>query len=333
MTFLYFKKLLQLTIIVLSLSGCVGSFTHKAQDSEMPSWYINAPSNNTFFIYGEGESYSFSDAKNNALNSMASKLVVSIRSSISSSTKTSNNRNGNKYSKDVIKNLKIDVEKIKFTNATIEKSKKQEEKFYVLMKVDRQELFKNKKIEFDINDKRIMKVFDSTKGYGKLEQIHILQNIYPDIQKAKSQSIILNAINNDFKYDSYIEKYDSYIDKIAKLKNDLTIVVKSNSQNKYFKDSLIEILNQQQFKVSNSSSNDATIFLNNKVKYSIARGWNIAKVTTTISVISDNKIVSNKVLNSVGRSSTSQESALENASQNFLKKIQEKTLDRIIFNK
>ena len=53
---------------------------------------------------------------------MASRLVVSVGSSMKTSTKTSRDGAGNStYSKDVSKDLKVDVQKIKFTNAKVEK--------------------------------------------------------------------------------------------------------------------------------------------------------------------------------------------------------------------
>ena len=120
---------------------------------------------------------------------------------------------------------------------------------------------------------------------------------------------------------------------ITELKNNSSIMVKTNNSKRYFSDLLIDMLNQQQYKVSYTENSDVVVSLNNKVKYSIARGWNIAKVTTSISVMSKNKIISNTIISSVGRSSTSKESALENASQYFAKQIKEKTLDKVIFNK
>jgi uncharacterized protein (UPF0262 family) len=327
------KEILISLFIIASFNACVGNLTSVNQEENIPVWYINAPVNNTIFIYGEGQSTNLSDAKDNALNSMASKLIVSVGSSTSSITKTSLKNSVSSYSKDVTKDVQIDVQKIKFTNASVEKSKKIANEYYILMKVNRVELFDNKKKEFDINDNRLITEYNSLHRYGKLEQIHILQNIYPSIIKAKKESIILNAINNDFDNAPYMEKYDSYIDKITQLKNDSTIMVSTNNKEKYFADTLIDMLNQNQYKVSNSSNADLKVSLNNKVKYSIARGWNIAKVTSTISVISDDKIISNMIINSLGRSSTSKESALENASQNFLIQIQEKTLDKVLFNK
>lgn len=332
--FLHFKKLFTNALVLLSLSGCSGNLSLTKEDMKIPEWYINAPVNNTVFIYGEGESsVSVSDAKNNALNNMASKLVISVGSNMSSTTTSSRNDNGNSYSKDVTKYVKTNVGKIKFTNASTEKSVQIKESFYVLMKVNRQELFENKKKEFDIRDSRIETKYNSLGKYGKLEQIHILQTLYPTIKKAETQSIVLNAINNDFDQALYIKKYGSYIDKISEIKENSTIMVKTNNRKKYFSDSLIDILNQKQYRVSYTLDSDVIVSLNNKVKYSIARGWNIAKVSTTISVISNNKIISNTIITSLGRSSTSRESALENASTDFLEQIEEKTLDKVIFNK
>ena len=326
------KTIIALTA-TLFLSGCVGSLSPSKQDVQIPSWYLNAPSNNGTYIYGEGEGDSIKDAKNNALNSMASKLVVSVGSSIQTTTKATRGTSGSSYSKDITKDLKVDVQKIKFTNAKVEKSDKIANDFYILMKVNRIELFNNKKKEFDINDQRVTDQFNSLNNYKKLEQIHILQDMYPKVIAGKTKAVVLNAINNNFDQGVYIKKYDSYIDAIYDLKNDSTIKIKTNSKEKYFADGLIDMLNQQQYKISNSENSDILIKINNKIKYSIARGWNIAKVATTLSVISNNKIVSNKTISTLGRSSTSKESALEDASKSFLKQIKKETLDKVIFSK
>ncbi|MEA3384215.1 MAG: LPP20 family lipoprotein [Campylobacterota bacterium] len=328
------KKIILSTTAALLLSGCFGGkVVLKQERKQIPSWYLNAPINNSLFIYGEGKADSIQEAKDNALNSMASKLIVSVGSSVNTVTKTSRDNYGSSYSKDMKKDLKIDVQKVKFTNATVEKSSNIGDSFYILMKVNRQELFDNKKKEFDINDKSITSKFNSLKNYKKLEQVHILQDIYPNIINGKKQAIVLNTINNEFDHGVYLSKYDSFIDKIFNLKNNSTIKVQTNSKEKYFADGLIDLLNQQKYKVTTSTKGDILIKINNKVKYNLARGWNIAKVSTTLSVISNDKIVSNKIITTLGRSSTSKESALENASNEFVKKIKTETLDKVIFSK
>ena len=334
MKFLNSKILISSTLLLATFSGCVGELSLKKENNlSLPSWYINAPVNNKQFIYGEGEGSSLQEAKANALNSMAAKLVVNVSSSLQATTKTSTDNQGSKYSKDVTNDVKLDIEKIKFTNAKVEKSGTVSGKIYILMKVNREELFTNRKKEFDINDQRITKQINLLDNYPKLEQIHILQNIYPTIIDGKKSSIVLNAINNNFNHAPFMDKYDSYIDKIAELKNDSTIGIITNSKQRYFADSLIDMLNQEQYKITQNNSGDISIKLNNKIKYNMARGWNIAKVSTTLSVISANKIVSNRIITTIGRSSTSKQSALESASNSFKKQIQKEGLDSIIFSK
>jgi len=330
---LVFKNIVTLLLIIGFIAGCAQNTLLEKKENSIPLWYLNTPINNSQFIYGTGTALTIDDAKANGLNDMASRLVVSVGSTISSITKTSQDNSSSSYSKNVSKNIKVDIEKIKFSNAITEKNEYIQNNFYVLMKVDREELFSNKIKEFNVNDHRIETKITSLKKYAKLEQITILQTIYPIIIKAKKEAIILNAIKNSFNQAPYIKKYDSYIDMIDELKNNSKIMVKTNDKKKYFSDVLVDMLNQKQFKVSNNSQSDIIISLNNKIKYSIARGWNIAKVSTTISVISNSKIISNKIITTIGRSSTSKESALENASVDFAKQLQKQTLDKIIFQK
>ena len=110
----------------------------------------------------------------------------------------------------------------------------------------------------------------------------------------------------------------------------MSIKVITNNKEKYFANSLIDLLNQANYKISDQAP-DVKIKVDNKVRYSMARGWNIAKVTTTLSVISNNKTISNQIINTIGRSSTSKQSALQNASVRFAKKIKQKSLDKILF--
>ena len=53
----------------------------------------------------------------------------------------------------------------------LKKSLKVSDSFYVLMKVNRQELFENKKKEFDIIDRRLDEQYNSLSSLPKLEKI------------------------------------------------------------------------------------------------------------------------------------------------------------------
>jgi hypothetical protein len=77
------------------------------------------------FLYGEGENTTLEECENlNALNTMASRLVVSVSSSLQSNFDKINYfmEHQSSYSKDVSKDVKLEVQKIKFTNAVVEKN-------------------------------------------------------------------------------------------------------------------------------------------------------------------------------------------------------------------
>ncbi len=330
---LSFKKSIATLSLAVAFSGCIGGVAKK--EVPLPQWYLQAPSNTALFLYGEGEGNNLEEAKQNALNTMAASLVVSVSSSMQTNTKSILAVDGQaSYSKDVSKNLKVEVQKIKFTNAKVKNSETIGGKFYTLMEVNRQELFTQQKGEFDSKDSRIEELYSSLEGKAKLDQIHILQDMYPLLKEAKAQTIVLNAINNNFPYATYTKKYDSYMDKLDDIKSNCIVNVTTNQDEKYFSDNLIDLLNQNKFKISNNATNsDISIQLSTSPKYSIASGWNIAKVSTTLSVISNGKVVSNKIITSLGRSSTSTESALEDASKKFRAEIEKQTLDSVIFAK
>lgn len=319
-----------MVVFSLAFVGCVNS----KQDIEIPQWYLNSPANTGLFLYGSGDGENLEAAKSNALNNMAAGLVVSISSSLQTTTKTSVLNGKDSYSKDISKDVKVEVQKIKFTNATVKNSQLINGRFYVLMQVNRIDLFTQKKSEFDTRDNRIDELHGSLDGKSKLSQIYILQDMYPMIKEAKAQAIVLNAINNEFAYPLYVKKYDKYIDSLDDIKQACIVSVETSIQEKYFADHIVDMLNLNKFKISsNSSKSDVLIKVNVQPKYSMTNGWNIAKVTTTISVISDEKIVSNKIISTVGRSSTSQESALEDASKRFREELESVTLDKIVFGK
>lgn len=331
--YLNFKKSITVLSLAVVFTGCVGGMGAK-KEVPLPQWYLVAPTNSAQFLYGEGEGTSLEEAKKNALNTMASGLVVAVSSTMQTSTRTSTSESGNSYSKDVSKNVKLEVQKIKFTNAVVKNSEMVNGKFYTLMQVNRPELFAQQKGEFDSKDARADQLYSSLEGKGKLDQIHILQDMYPLLQEAKAQTIVLNAINNSFPYAIYTKKYDSYIDRLDDIKSNCVIHIASNANTKYFSDNLIDLLNQNKFKISSTPNNsDIEIQINSSPKYSVASGWNIAKVSTTLSVVSNGKVVSNKIISSVGRSSSSNESALEDASKRFREEILKQTLDSVIFAK
>lgn len=317
---------MSLFVVILS-SGCVSMGSKEVVS--IPNWYLNSPQNSATTLYGVGEGANLEDAKSSALNSMSSRLVVAVGSSLQKLT--SSDSNGG-YSKSITQDIKVDVEKIQFTNARVEKNAVVSGNVYVLMSVNRIELFNEKKKTFYIDDKGIDTIFDEGVSLPTLEKIYHIKKISPKIIDNRKKAFVLYAINNSFDYAPYFTKYDGYLAQIDKLKSELQISVSSNEKNRFFADEITQMLNEDGYKVVEYSSN-VQVNVTNKIRYSEYKGWQIAKVSTTVGVKSIGKTVSNKTINSTGRSSSTKENALQNAASYFKQTLQKDGIDSILFGK
>ncbi len=323
------KKYIYIVMISFLFLGCSKQPAQPTQQAKIPSWYLQAPKNNANFLYGTGESYDKQEAKANALSDMSSRLVVAVGSSMSMKTKSSTLEG---FSNDVSRDVKVEAKKIKFTNAIIDKIQAANGNIYVLMKVNKKELYKSKHKDFIAQDNRINAQYKTLKTKSALEQIFALQDLKPMLVKSKSKAIVLQALNNAFDSNSYIKKYNSHIDEIAKLKSSITVSIKSNNKNNFFLDVVSKTLNEDSYQISKNNSS-IQINLSNNIRYSKARNWHIAKVSTTIAVKTGAKTLSNQIVNSLGRSTSTKVNALNGASMNFEKRVREIGLNNILFKR
>ena len=325
---MFIKNIFLILLVILSFNSC-----GKNKQIDIPNWYLNSPQNNSQFLFGVGEGKNLKEAKLMALDDMSSRLMVTVDSLLNKNIQTSKNNTGlSTYNKDINFNIDIKTKKFQFTNIKVLNSTRLNNKFFVVLQVDRRKTFLEKQKQFYLLNKSIEDKYKQAQQLPILEKIYILQNIEKIVKKAQQKAFTLYAINNKFNYKTFLKNYQQYSNKIIKLKNNLKIKISSNEQSKIFLDQLTQLLNKNGYKTS-SKNYDVKIILNNRVKYSVSRGWQIVKVFTTISVSSDNKIIANQIINTIGRSGSTKENALANASKNFKNKISAMGLDKILFNK
>lgn len=330
MNFISFKTVFIFFFSLLLFLGCSKQKIQSddlllKQESE-PGWYIDPPKNNALYIYGAGYGESKSEAYKDALRSISSTFMIKLSSSLKSTTKSESFSGVDIYSKVFERNIKIVTEKIKFTNIEIYKTKKLKEGIYYLLRINRVAFFENIKKELEMEDQFLDKRFLSIKEYPKYEQFIMIKELIPKIEDLKTKVNILNIIDNSFEQSSYLEKYNSYIDRVENIKNALSFKIVSNLDKGYFKDVIFEFMGGKGLRLVGNTFSDIKIDLKNKVIYNKLPRWYIVKVTTTFLVISENKIVSSKIIRTVGRSTVSYEGALVDASKSFKYKLKEEDL-------
>ena len=317
-------KISFLLFITFFLINC--SNQQKEINNYLPLWYTKTIQNTNQYIYGKAQGFDLKEVKLLALEDMSNKLIVQIQSSILINKKTSSNL----YSKEIIQNIKQTSKNIIFSNYKVKKLQNISNTYYVLLEVNREKLFNNYKKEFDILNNTINTKYESSYNHSKFEQINILQSAYDKIDEAKEIIYILKALNNDFLYKDYLEFYEIIQIKVQSLKRNLKISLTNDNKHNLFKNYIAKLLNTNNYIITNKSK--LIINIKNITNYSKYYGWNIAKINTNINIIFNKKIISTNIITSVGRSVSSKNSALINASKDFNNKLQELGINKLLFN-
>jgi hypothetical protein len=258
------KKFL-FVLIFLFVAGCSQS---------VPQW-VNAPApDNQTYLYASAEGGSKKEAINEALSFIASKLQVNV-SSIFESTKgyyeTSNKKN---YFQKV-KNITISkIRDIPFINYEILKMKKTDDKYYVLIRINRRknanfliEKSKNELRELTpllgIKDKiKILKIYPQAikKLNETISNLYIAQTLYPSTE-IKKLIILAIKLKNAFE---------------EKLNGVSFFIVKSN-----FSNFLKEVFNSLNL---NTSQKGIKVYSHASYSYAKAAGYYVTTIRLLITL-------------------------------------------------
>jgi len=290
---------------------------------KIPDWFYAPPKSNKYF-YGAGEGRDIESSKVNALNFIASEIQTAVSSSFSKNEGYSNNNGKKDFYKSVKKKVRASVKKINFTNIEIMKTLKVNNKIYLLVRIDKQKLFNNLKTKFEMLDSKIDNEIKVSKKYSKLDQLITLNKVSSQIEDALSQASVLSILNPNFDITKYSNKYNQYLNQKTELLHEITFSV---SPNDLFGQKLIEILNQQDYKISSNS--DIKIILQEQVRNSTTYGMKIARITVNIKVTSKGKTLKSTSIEVKGISNTT-EQAKAKASINFKQKLQKIGINKLL---
>jgi len=184
------------TLPLLSLlGGCVANSPQKEITEPIPEWFMNTPNDTGNFYFGVGEGRSKDVAKNVALNDIASRISVTVKSTLSSEINQKIAKGKELITRNSQQKLLAQVKAIEFSNYNIDKMIVQNNRNYVLVKVNRIALYKKrlKKLNVKMNVTQIMDLLHK-KCYTKLARtaVHIVDK-YPgcsvgNIMETKAES-------------------------------------------------------------------------------------------------------------------------------------------------
>ena len=289
----------------------------------IPNWFYSPPKSQNYF-YGAGEGRNPDEAKNSALNYIASEIQTEISSEFSKTSEYSRSGSSISFYETAKQNINAEVSKISFSNIEILKTIKVNNEIYILLRVSKKELFRNLKTKFEILDSRIDSEIKTSENYSLLEQLITLNKLTPKIASALNQVMILAILNQNFNIQKYVKKYNYYIAKKSDIYHKLSFEITSNNQ---FAKKLIEVMNENNYKVSNNSNVKIRVIPN--LRYSTPYGMSVVRGTINIEVVANGKILTSTSLEVKGISNTKEE-ALAKAAINFKTQLEEKGLNKLL---
>jgi len=208
-------------IILIFLSAC-GS-------PEIPKWYVNTPKDNSLYFYATAEGYSKQNAIKNALNDIASRINVKISSNFVINKGIHNEKTYN----EIYQQINTQISNVSFNNYEILKTQKRDDKYYVLVRVNKQKLIKSLKTKTDLNLQNLK--FDNQTPIKKVISAYKILN---GLKKLKSDVFILESLGHDI---------NPYVIKIEKLENKAKTIItntKFSVKANRFKNATIEVLSR-----------------------------------------------------------------------------------------
>jgi len=290
------------------------------KSNSIPDWFYAPPKSDKYF-YGAGEGDTPQQAKISALNYIAGEIQTSISSSMS----INQGYAGEDVYKDISQKIDTEIKQINFTNIEIMQTLKVKNKIYLLVRVDKQKLFNTLKKEFEVLDLKVDSEIKESEKYSPLSQLIEYNKISKQIKELLSKLNILVALNPNFDIKPYVQKYNKYIAKKNTLLHKITFSVYPT--NDIFAQRLIEVLNDNNYKISKNSN--IHIKVSNAITKNIVYGLVVVKVNTNIKVLYKNKTLKSFTINSKGISNQYNQ-ALIKASINFKQKLQKIGINKLL---
>ncbi len=315
-------RILGSLIVILLLIGC-------AKDKPLyPKWFTQLHRDTEQTLYGVAEGSTKEEAVTHALNEIASKIRVSIKSTATTTTNIRVTNSEEEYNKDATQTVTNSVEKIEFSNYKIEKIEKlSENRFIVWVEVNKE---LNAKLLLNKIDTDIKKYAQLLKEEHK-NPISTVKKYTQAIERIKNRNLLDCSIIKDFSPNSSV---NNRVSKLLEIKEKMSkyqsnIIFSVNGDNKLYKDVLIKGISSKGFRTSNGQST-ITISMSVKEKKLEVMGNKILKVKIGLTVKSDNKIIGQSRISVGAKSRTSYKQAREFTLRNFEKRLKTKIIEDLL---
>ncbi|WP_456480662.1 LPP20 family lipoprotein [Nautilia sp.] len=196
---------------------------------EPPKWYIKTPKDTRAYFYASAEGYSKKEALKTALNDIASRINVKISSNFVINRGIHNKKTYN----EIYQQINTRISDINFNNYEILKTQKTDDKYYVLIRVNKHKLIKSLKTKLELKLQNL-----SFNGESPIKNVISAYRVLNRLKSVKSEMFILESLGID------INGYISTIQNLQKKAETIITNTKFSLKANMFKDATIEVLSK-----------------------------------------------------------------------------------------
>lgn len=307
------------TLLLLLLNSC--SFSSRA--SKEPTWYLNPPKNDYTYLYGVGEGYNLETATQSALKNLSSKILVTI----SSETNLMREETNFYANEQIIQNIQENVEKITFNNYEVDKTSKKRDILYVIVKVNRAQFIKDKKLELSKINEEIRNIDSVSINQSILERRNALEKINKISEDGDLLVKVIGAVDPSFNKNAHFQKYSGYKNEYNKISDKILVyIIKSTTTEKGVVTAYKNGLNKKGIKTvtikNENNPNQVILDINSKtMKQEVYKNY-MTKINISTSLKSNQgKSIKGRSIEVSGISVISEEQSLNTAIYNLEQKI------------
>ncbi|WP_345993040.1 LPP20 family lipoprotein [Sulfurimonas sp. HSL-1716] len=248
-------RMIALFLGLLIFASCNGASESLPQNTAAAAWINSPPGDTPAYYYGVGEGKTQTDAKNNALADISSRISVSVDSTFTSSLSAS--RLGD--NEDVLSKVKQDVvtkaKEIEYSNVGIEESYDDGKRWHVLVKVNREDLARTYITKLKKVDERIMNEWEIFSSSTVFEKLKLSNKINAMLNETDNYFPIIKIIKPNFNDSRYLSRYKMYTKEIREAQNDLVFKIQSDENSKSLASLIRSELSLENFKFSDRAYN------------------------------------------------------------------------------
>ncbi len=250
-------KLATLVLGLFLFSSCNGASPspNVQQKAANAAWVNSIPADNSSYYYAVAEGKTLTDAKNNALADISSRISISVNATFSSSVSASRIGDDEEVASKVKQEVLTKAKEIEYSNVEIQESANDGDKWQVLIQVDRNLLAQTYSDKLTKIDNQLQNEWEIFSSASMFEKLKLSNGINTLLGQTDAIFPLLKTIQPSFNDAKYASRYAMYTKEMRDAQNKLIFRIQADKNSASLATLLQSQLSNANYKFSDTAYN------------------------------------------------------------------------------